>query len=62
MSVFRECKVTKPTNRAENPEDAAKLWTESLKMVGLPPKENLNELLSTISNEILPSIKVEDQA
>lgn len=28
-------------------------------MVGLPVKENLNELLDVISSEILPSIKIE---
>ncbi|XP_058801301.1 retinol dehydrogenase 11-like [Phymastichus coffea] len=52
---YKECAVATPGSHAENKEDAARLWTESLKMVGLPAKENLAELLTAIETEILPS-------
>lgn len=52
----RECRATEPDSRAKNMDNAAKLWMESLKLVGLPIEENLDVLLNKIKNEILPSL------
>ncbi|OXU23355.1 hypothetical protein TSAR_014986 [Trichomalopsis sarcophagae] len=52
---YKECRVSSPASQANSKEDAERLWSESLKLVGLPQKENLAELLEVISSEILPS-------
>ncbi|KAJ8669899.1 hypothetical protein QAD02_001158 [Eretmocerus hayati] len=52
---YRECKASSPSSSAENVEVAGKLWTESLKLVGLPVQENLATLLETIQRDIIPS-------
>ena len=50
---YKECRVSSPASQANSKEDAERLWWESLKLVGLPQKENLAELLEVISSEIL---------
>lgn len=41
---YSECKVTEPSAKAKNMEDAKKLWNVSLKLVGLD--ENYNPFAS----------------
>ncbi|XP_011500080.1 PREDICTED: retinol dehydrogenase 11-like [Ceratosolen solmsi marchali] len=52
---YKECAVASPSSYAENLADAEKLWDESLKMVQLPLKTNLSELLKAISEQAPPS-------
>ncbi|XP_034943814.1 retinol dehydrogenase 11-like [Chelonus insularis] len=52
---YKECSVAAPSTKSKDPELARKLWNESIKMVGLEPKNNLNELLTQIS-QILSSM------
>lgn len=49
---YKECRVSCPASQVNNEKDAARLWMESLKLVGLPQKENLAELLEAIAGEV----------
>ncbi|XP_014209845.1 retinol dehydrogenase 11-like [Copidosoma floridanum] len=53
---YRECRATSPSMQAMNMDDAAKLWMESLRLVGLPEVEKLDDLLESISNKVIPSL------
>ncbi|XP_012267514.1 retinol dehydrogenase 12 [Athalia rosae] len=49
---YRECSPTKPSSNAQDDAKAARLWDESVKLVGLP-SNNLSEIVEKVSKEYL---------